>query len=535
MRDDAALLREFVTQRSESAFAELVHRHIDAVYSAALRRVGGDTHLAQDVTQYVFTALATKATALTRHPFLTAWLYTATRHQAANTVRAERRRRAREQEAMEIHESSSATSAEPDWHRIAPVLDQAIDQLGESDRTALLLRFIERRPFGDIGARLQLSEDAARMRVDRALDKLRRALARRGITSTAAALGLALTHEAVAAAPAALATSVSSAALGAAAVSGSSVLALLSTMTSTKAFAFAAGAVLLGCLTLTVEQFRAARAAAAQLRQVTAEQQALTAKLAAVQAPIGRGPIAQTTTSQKTSARTNNDSVRIATASSRQTTVAKSSWDPSAEGDAFMQRHPEVRAALLAWKDAQTNFQWSDFYFTAGLTAAEIAEFQRLHREGGGLTRPLRQGGQEIFLSPGSGLTQSEVDQRLRTLLGPERYRLYREADQNRAVREFTGRLAATLAFSSEPLLAGQIEPFIQQLNARGAVSFGRTGPEHRWDDILAAARTQLSAVQVAALERVRLQADFNTAWSRAAAAIYAQANANSTSTPATP
>jgi len=213
MPDDVTLLRRYATDRAEDAFAELVRRHLDGVYSTALRRVGGDVHLAEDVTQKVFAALATKAETVARHAALTGWLYTATRHAAANVVRGERRRKQREQEAHTMSEHFSPAANEADWSRVAPVLDEAIDELAENDRVAILARFIDRRAFGEIGATLRISEDAARMRVERALERLRALLVRRGIGSTSAALGLALANHAVAAAPSALASTVTASAV----------------------------------------------------------------------------------------------------------------------------------------------------------------------------------------------------------------------------------------------------------------------------------------------------------------------------------
>src|SRR5204862_5360877 len=139
------------------------------VYSAALRRLHGDAHQAEDVAQVVFCALARKAHRLSRHPALTGWLYTATRNAVINVVRAETRRGAREKEAQLMHEANSETSA--DWSQLRPVLDTAMDQLNERDREAVLLRFFQGRAFAEVGAAVGLSEEAARKRVERALDK----------------------------------------------------------------------------------------------------------------------------------------------------------------------------------------------------------------------------------------------------------------------------------------------------------------------------------------------------------------------------
>src|SRR4051812_40364318 len=143
MNEDAALLRRYAEKKSEAAFAELVRRHLDLVYSAALRRLGGDTHGAADVAQHVFSTLARDADKLSRHGVLTAWLYTATRNAAIDLMRSEQRRRTREQEAFVLQTSMTATT-DPDWEKLRPVLDEVMDELPESDRTAVLLRFFDR-------------------------------------------------------------------------------------------------------------------------------------------------------------------------------------------------------------------------------------------------------------------------------------------------------------------------------------------------------------------------------------------------------
>jgi RNA polymerase sigma factor (sigma-70 family) len=218
MNSDGEMLRRYAQDKSEEDFAELVRRHINLVHSVALRSTGGDRHRAQDVAQSVFTALARKAAALHRHPSLTGWLYTSTRFIAAKAVRAERRRQNYEREAQIMNEASD--NIEAHWDRIRPILDEVMDVLNPRDREAILLRFFEGQTFSDIGTSLRLSEDAARMRVERALNRIRERLARRGITSTTAALASALTGQTVAAAPAGLATVVTGAALSGAVASG---------------------------------------------------------------------------------------------------------------------------------------------------------------------------------------------------------------------------------------------------------------------------------------------------------------------------
>src|SRR5689334_17809231 len=156
MNDDAELLRHYVKDRSQVAFAELVRRHLGLVYSVALRQVGGDSHLAEDVVQQVFTALAQKGATLTDRPTLSGWLYRSTHFAASDVVRMERRRRVREQEAhtMDLSDSSGSASATPagngiDWDKVRPTIDAAIAELEERDRDAVSLRFFEGRTFAD--------------------------------------------------------------------------------------------------------------------------------------------------------------------------------------------------------------------------------------------------------------------------------------------------------------------------------------------------------------------------------------------------
>ncbi|MBI5382622.1 MAG: TonB family protein [Opitutae bacterium] len=234
MIEDAELLRRYAENRSEDAFAELVRRHLNLVYSAALRQTGGDAHRAQDVAQLVFTDLARKAAALARRPTLAGWLYTSTHYATTKALRTEWRRQAREQEAHAMQEILSDSGPTPDWDRLRPVLDAAMRDLNERDREAVLLRFFEGRGFAEVGARLSLTENAARMRVERALEKLRAQLARRGVTSTAAALAVLLAEQAVVAAPAGVAAHVTGAALLGATAAGGGAISLLHILSMTK-------------------------------------------------------------------------------------------------------------------------------------------------------------------------------------------------------------------------------------------------------------------------------------------------------------
>src|ERR1051326_9181353 len=184
MIEDAELLRRYATDRAENAFTELVRRRIDLVYAVALRQVGGDAHLAEDVTQRVFADLAKKASELSQRAVLSGWLCRSAQFAAADVVRSERRRRTREEKAEIMKENLPTDEAHPDWEKFRPLLDQAMGELDDDDRDAVALRFFEERSFAEIGVRLQLTEEAARKRVSRALDRMQAVLARRGITST---------------------------------------------------------------------------------------------------------------------------------------------------------------------------------------------------------------------------------------------------------------------------------------------------------------------------------------------------------------
>src|SRR5213593_3370533 len=231
MNHDAQLLRRYAEAGSESAFSELVSRHIDLVYSAALRQVGGDAHLAQDVAQTVFADLARKARTVSRHGVLTGWLYQATRYAASKAVRTQRRRAIREKEAVAMQELSSDSN----WEQLQAVLDEAMGRLGVKDRDAVLLRYFERKELRAVGDALGTSEEAARKRVSRALERLRRYLTGRGVTLSATTLATALTGSAVQSAPAALAGTISAAVVaGAAAAAAGSTFNLLNLMSMTK-------------------------------------------------------------------------------------------------------------------------------------------------------------------------------------------------------------------------------------------------------------------------------------------------------------
>jgi RNA polymerase sigma factor (sigma-70 family) len=207
--DDWKLLQDFRAHNSEQAFATLVNRYVGLVYSSALRQVN-QPHLAEEVTQSVFILLARKASSFRSNIILASWLFRTTRFAASRALRSETRRKIREQEAFQMQELSNPDET---WRVIAPVLDEALDDLSESDRNAVLLRFMGDKNLRETGLTLGISEDAAKKRVARALEKLRAFFQRRGFIMSAVVLAGALSEQLVGAAPAGLASSVTSAAI----------------------------------------------------------------------------------------------------------------------------------------------------------------------------------------------------------------------------------------------------------------------------------------------------------------------------------
>lgn len=195
-RSDAELLREFVETNSDAAFSEIFSRHVDWIYSIALRQVG-DRELAEDITQAVFAILARKAASLKSETVLSGWLFRVVRYTAIDAMRIEFRRRQREQSVA----TNIPDGDEPVWEEIVPVVDECLSKIRAADQRAILLRFYEQKSWRDVGAALGLNENAARVRVDRALEKLKAQLHRRGLVSTVSALTALLLANSVQSAP----------------------------------------------------------------------------------------------------------------------------------------------------------------------------------------------------------------------------------------------------------------------------------------------------------------------------------------------
>ncbi len=198
---DRDLLRRYAELGDEAAFTELVRRRTDFVYATAQRLVG-TAPMAEDITQAVFLKLARHAQQLRNHDALAGWLHTATRHAAIDAIRTDARRRAREHEATAMHHD--AAPVEPNWENIRPLLDEAVGKLREHDRAAIVLRYFQGLSHEQVGEELGLGKEAARKRVERALEKMRSNFARKGVTISGALLAEAINAHAAQSAPAGL-------------------------------------------------------------------------------------------------------------------------------------------------------------------------------------------------------------------------------------------------------------------------------------------------------------------------------------------
>lgn len=485
---DAELLRRYADTRAEDAFAEVVRRHLKLVYFAACRRTG-DLQLAEDVAQQVFTALAREAAVLSRHAVLTGWLYTTTRFVAAKLLRTERRRQAREQEMFLMQDSLSPAEAHPtggavSWDQVRPLVDAALDELNDRDREAVLLRFFEGRPFAEIGAALRVKEDAARMRVDRALDKLRALLEQRGVTSTAAALGLTLANQSAAAVvPTGLAVSVTSGALAATSVAGAlttttaGVIGFMSTAKIAVSIGIVLGTAGVGSALYEKAQVRESESAMAALRReherivarlaqlgaekreveqsARADAQRVSALEAELAAAAGRDP--------RAGAR--GGSAPLASASTGPAASASAAVNPGME----MLAHPEyVRLSAEKYR-AGLALQFGPLYRMLSLTPEQIAKFETNRVEFQQVTQDVWSAavakGVSVNDPAVTGLARDamgSLEKDVQAILGPEGDKSFTQYTRAQASLDIVTTLAGNLYRTPTPLSSQQGDQLTQ-------------------------------------------------------------------------
>jgi RNA polymerase sigma factor (sigma-70 family) len=230
MSDDMALVREYAQSNSEQAFATLVSRYVNLVYSVALRR-GREPHLAEEITQAVFIILARKAKRLSPETILSGWLCRTARYVSAHTLRDQRRRQFRERESQ-----MQSTLNEPEsgvWDQIAPLLDEALNRLGEKEHDAIVLRFLDGKELRQVGEAMGTTEDAARMRVNRGLEKLRKFFTNKGLTLSTTSIARAVGAHSIQAAPAELAATITVAALSGTTITTAALVSAAKTLSMT--------------------------------------------------------------------------------------------------------------------------------------------------------------------------------------------------------------------------------------------------------------------------------------------------------------
>lgn len=502
--DDAELLRRYVTEGADAAFAELVRRHLPLVYHAARRQVNGGDHAAEDVTQAVFTLLARKAVRLRSHDSLAGWLHTTTRFIASEMRRAEARRRAREQEATLMHEPATHGTSETEWERLRPVVDEAVAQLGERDREAVLLRFFANLPFAEVGARLNMSENTARMRVERALEKLRAILGRRGVISTEAVLTTMFATQASAMVPVGLAATVTTSALASGASAGMGLLvAGISFMNVTKVAMVVALAGLIAATTFSwrergqseieltvanaVHASARARVEAARIRLAAAQQEA-----AALERMVATARVAEQQPAAATPA-----------------PAPPPPWNPVAEGRAFMVRHPEVKRALDDYATASLRFKFGALYREFSWSEDKIAEFTQLVARGIGMGADSADG-RSVTLRYGDDGSPPDFAATFDRLLGSDAMRRWDALQSRLAGRYLAREMASALYFADTPLTPQQAESLIEIV--------AQTNPPKQvtgmvplaWSEIAAKAEGLLSPPQLEVLAGLRAKGEFH-------------------------
>jgi RNA polymerase sigma factor (sigma-70 family) len=508
MLGDPELLHRYAQDSSQEAFAELVRRHIDFVYATALRQTGSAAR-AEDVTQAVFTDLARKARALAERRELVGWLHTSTHYAATMIRRSEARRQLREQKAEAMQALLPSPNTGIDWETLRPMLDDALHALGERDREAVLLRFFKQRSFGEIGALLGLSEDAARKRVERGVEKLRGMLAKRGITSTAAALELAMAGQAAVAAPAGLAATVAGGALAASAVGPLAGFLGQVVGEAKVAAGIAALVAIIVATNFAVGETRASHAA----EQALAAEQHNAAPLQArrdqleqrlVATRRDRAALEKSVADRK--AKITHAVAQIGDSSSERPDVEKmmSLWDSE-----------EVRGMLARMRHGYALFRYDALFKSLRLSPEAIAQFEEI-----ALPFALQpkikiqhQGGNDGSIAVSlESHEEGDVSTPLRQLLGEEGFRQYQEYESTAPLRmTVVDKLAGNLVYTDAPLNAGQAQQLIRILAAATPNPEQPDPSEIDWSKVLTQARGALSETQCAAL--ARLSGQLSTHW----------------------
>jgi RNA polymerase sigma factor (sigma-70 family) len=433
MSEVRQLLTQYAETGSEAAFREVVTAYLNLVYSTALRLVNRDSHLAEDVTQRVFTDLAKMAGSLSKEVMVGGWLHRHTCYIASRTMRGEQRRQAREQKAALMNELDQPS--ESDIAALSPVLDEAINKLGSADRAAIVLRFFEQRDFRGVGEALGSNEEAARKRVNRALDKLRVILERRGVTLSAVGLGTALSASAVSGAPATLLIGVTSSAIATAAAGGGTALTVLHIMSITKIQASVIAAVAIALTVPLVLQHQSnaklkaengsLRAETQRIDALTKENERLSKQVAEVRQPA---PPARTDQARELLKLRGEVGALRKTADDAVAAVAKSS-EPPLTG---ITGNPEMNKMLRDQQKLGLSAIYKGFADRAKLGPEKTEEFNNLLADHvmtniTHITAVLREGKSVPEMDKIFSQQEAETNEQVKNLLGAEAYGKYQE------------------------------------------------------------------------------------------------------------
>jgi RNA polymerase sigma factor (sigma-70 family) len=520
MSEDTELLRRYVDENSQPAFAELVSRRIGLVYAIAWRRTR-DAHFAHDVTQAVFTALARKAPQLVRHQTLVGWLYRSAHFAASDAVRATRRQQRREEEALAMQEINRG-AAEPDWQQLSPVVDQALSEMSAVDRDAVLLRVVDGRSYGEIGRNFGMGESGARMRVERALEKMRHILMRRGVTSTAAALTAAIGHQAGAAVPAALASTVAATAVSAAANAGG-IAALLSFMSITPVMITTVGVAALAAATGTaVYQAREAERGQKAVVSISRERDQFAAQLTTL-----RGQLAQ---ADQLAVEQQGKIAKIEAAleTARTAAPARNAPNPTPLSGSGANPAEEARLAAVAQevaarRDARDKISptrvpmaalettYQALYRQLHLNEDQIAAFKALATENAKRHTEIDQlavaQGLKVSdpsMAPLYRQADADFDGKVATSLGSDGQRTFQHFADTMWIRSATDTLARALFYSEAPLTANQADQLVNVVwdNMRSPTG-GHNTDSANFDAMAIQAQPILSAPQLPVWQRM--------------------------------
>ncbi|HVU33525.1 MAG TPA: sigma-70 family RNA polymerase sigma factor [Opitutaceae bacterium] len=500
--DDRDLLSRYARDRDESAFTELVQTHLNFVYAAALRQVGGDAHLAEDVVQEVFADLARKAATLEDHPVLKGWLFTSARFAAAKTVRRERLRTARERSADVMQDKEDAIR----WDEIRPALDEVLAGLKPAERDAVLLRFFEGKGYAEIGERLRIGEDAARMRVDRALDRMRDRLARRGIASTAAALGTVLTLQAAVVAPAGMGGSVARAALvHAGGMPAAGVLqAFMGTKTTLGAVALlgVAGLISIPTVGVAIHETRAARQARAEILGARVAQRAQVEELQQLKQEAGRDA-ARVAEIQALLSQAQATKPGAAASGAGGSAASYASTSGRGDGAAFLAAYPQIRPLLLESGKLRTDPKLLAILAKAGMSAEQIDALN---------TRMWSERIDSLKATPdlGLGWTVSGLPSpdELRPIIGDAGIKAITEWTKMAQVNDAAEVVAAQVGLAGQPLTAAQVEELTHAMyTVKPSAALAPGSPD--WNAAFGKLQSQLTPEQWQSVENGVAQVGF--------------------------